>query len=108
MQLSNAELLMIVVSPLFVITTTATVRKYIPQIDKWKVVLFVFALSELVSVIASHLTNTEHWLLYGVLSGLLLASVSLGANEKGNQLVDRFVKKKVDETPSGTTKVGPS
>ena len=103
MNLSNAELLMIVVSPFFVITATATIRKYIPKLDGPWVVMFVFVLSEIICVAERFLTKPEQWL-YGVIAGLLLTVVSLGANEKGNQLVERFIKKKPDDA----AKAGPS
>lgn len=89
MTLSNSELLAIVVSPVFVITTTQIVRKYVKWLDGWKVMLFVFLLSETVCVVERLLTHPEQWV-YGILAGLLLTTICLGTNEKINDVAKRF------------------
>lgn len=118
MNLTNAELLMIVGSPVFLITATATVRRYIPKLDGWRVVLFVFLLSEVITLSTRMVMFDRAWLqptqwIYGGLAGLLYAGVALGANEKGNKLVERFAKAlRPDDPPTPTddppSKAGPS
>lgn len=88
MNLSNAELLAILVSPVFVITATQVARKYIKALVDWKVALFVFILSEVVCISERMLTQPSQWA-YGILAGLLLAIVCLGVNDKANELTKR-------------------
>ena len=118
MNLTNAELLMIVGSPVFLITATQTVRKYVPKLDGWRVVLFVFLLSEVITLSIRMVSSDHAWLqptqwIYGVLAGMLYAAVALGANEKANKLVERFAKAMRPDEPTPPTddpasKAGPS
>lgn len=91
MDLKNHELLAIALSPFFIISATAIVRKYVPKIDGWKVLVFVTVLSELLCITERLLTHPEQWP-YGMIAGLILAVVSLGANEKGTKLANSFTQ----------------
>ena len=105
MNLSNAELLSIVGSPVFLITATAAVRKYVPKLNGLGVVIFVLVLSEVVSLSIRMVMYDKAWLqptqwIYGGLTGLLFAIVALGTNEKANKFVERFATAMRSDTPT--------
>lgn len=88
MDLQSTDLLTFVFSAGGIIAVTAAIRKYIPKINGWMVPVLVLALSVIVGVSERILRDPKHWY-FGFASGLVLAMVSLGTNEKINTTADR-------------------
>lgn len=87
--MTNQELIVLVVSPVFVISLVQVLRKYFPKIDGRGVLLVTLLVSVSVCVSERMLDAPAKWY-QGVATGVLLAAVAIGMDSKANHLLAKL------------------